>query len=114
MSAWRRSCTRWLPQAQLYLAEARTAVDLQAAEDYLDAQGVSIITRSETAEFDGPGNGTGPIATIINNAVADGIAMVQLCQATMPPSPWSRDRLLLARALVEPGWRPMAELLRRG
>ena len=46
------------PQAELYLASATTATDLQAAVDYFTGQGVDIITRSLTAEYDGPGNGT--------------------------------------------------------
>ena len=61
------------PGAQLYLATVVTATDLQAAVDYFDAQGVAVISRSLTAQYDGPGNGTGPIATVINNAVANGI-----------------------------------------
>ena len=62
------------PQAQLYLATVNTVTDLQAAVDYFDAQGVDVISRSLTSYYDGPGNGTGSMATVINNAVADGIA----------------------------------------
>jgi len=61
------------PSAQLYLATVNTATDLQAAVDYFVAQGVAVISRSLTAEYDGPGNGTGPIATVMDNAVADGM-----------------------------------------
>ena len=61
------------PGAQLYLATVCTVSDLQAAVDYFDTQGVNIISRSLTAEYDGPGDGTGPIATVMNNAVADGM-----------------------------------------
>jgi subtilisin family serine protease len=61
------------PGAQLYLATVNTVTDLQAAVNYFTAQGVDIISRSLTARYDGPGNGTGPIATVINNAVANGI-----------------------------------------
>jgi hypothetical protein len=61
------------PGAQLYLATVNTVVDLQAAVDYFVAQGVDIISRSLTAQYDGPGDGTGPIATVINDAVANGI-----------------------------------------
>jgi hypothetical protein len=61
------------PGAQLYLATVNTVTDLQAAVNYFHTQGVAIISRSQTAQYDGPGNGTGPIATVINNAVADGI-----------------------------------------
>jgi hypothetical protein len=61
------------PGAQLYLATACTVSDLQAAVDYFDTQGVDIISRSLTAQYDGPGDGTGPLATVIDNAVADGM-----------------------------------------
>ena len=61
------------PGAQLYLATVCTVSDLQAAVDYFDTQGVDIISRSLTAQYDGPGDGTGPIATVIDNAVADGM-----------------------------------------
>lgn len=61
------------PGAQLYIATGYTASDLQAIVDYFHAHGVQIISRSETAPFDGPGDGTGPIAAVVNNAVADGM-----------------------------------------
>jgi len=61
------------PGAQLYLAMVDTTSDLQDAVDYFDTQGVDIISRSLTAWYDGPGDGTGPIATVIDNAVADGM-----------------------------------------
>lgn len=61
------------PDAQLYVATVGTASDMQAAVDYFKQQGVTIISRSLTAEYDGPGDGTGPIATVIDNAVAGGI-----------------------------------------
>ena len=62
------------PGARLYIATAETAADLQAAVDYFAANGVRIISRSLTAELDGPGDGTGPIAEVIDSAVEDGIA----------------------------------------
>jgi len=62
------------PSAQLYMATAITAADTQAAMSYFKNQGVKIVTRSETGRYDGPGNGTGPIATVIENqAVAQGM-----------------------------------------
>jgi hypothetical protein len=61
------------PGAQLYLATVCTVSDLQDAVDYFDTQGVDIISRSLTGQYDGPGDGTGPIATVIDNAVADGM-----------------------------------------
>jgi hypothetical protein len=65
------------PDAQLYLGSATTTADTQAVVDYFDSQGVQIITRSLTSPYDGPGNGTGPFATVMNNAVADGMAWMQ-------------------------------------
>jgi hypothetical protein len=61
------------PSATLYLASVLTASDLQAAVDYFHGQGVKIISRSQTSPYDGPGDGTGPIATVVSNAVADGM-----------------------------------------
>ena len=65
------------PSAQIYLGSATTTADTQAVVDYFVSQGVDIITRSLTSRFDGPGNGTGPMATVIDNAVANGIAWFQ-------------------------------------
>jgi hypothetical protein len=62
------------PDAQIYLATVITTTDLQAAVDYFAAQGVTIISRSATSEYDGPGDGTGPIANVINSAVSQGMA----------------------------------------
>jgi Ca2+-binding RTX toxin-like protein len=67
------------PGAQIYIAQAGTglhpgtASDLQAAVNYFASQGVDIITKSSTAEYDGPGDGTGPIASVIDSAVAQGM-----------------------------------------
>jgi hypothetical protein len=62
------------PGAQLYLAVTSTAEDTQAAVDYFKSQGVRIISRSLGSRYDGPGNGTGPIANVQKNAAAAGIA----------------------------------------
>ncbi len=61
------------PAADLYLATVLTTTDLQAAIDYFAAYGVDIVSRSLTASYDGPGDGTGPLATVIENAVAAGM-----------------------------------------
>jgi hypothetical protein len=61
------------PSAQLYIATVYSASDLQAAVDYFHAHGVQIISRSETAVFDGPGDGTGPLDAVVDNAIADGM-----------------------------------------
>lgn len=65
------------PGAEIYLATAITTADLQAAVDWFASNGVTIISRSLTSAYDGPGDGTGPIATVIDNAVAQGITWVQ-------------------------------------
>ena len=62
------------PGATLYLASARTAADIQAAVNFFAANGVRIISRSQSAEYDGPGNGTGQLANVQNSAVSQGIA----------------------------------------
>ncbi len=61
------------PDAQIYLADAYTTADFQAAINYFHSQGVQIVTRSQTAEYDGPGNGTGGLASVIDDAVRKGM-----------------------------------------
>jgi hypothetical protein len=64
------------PDAQLYLAEVLTTTDLAAAIDWFAANGVEVISRSETSEYDGPGTGTGPLAAEISRAVDLGMTWV--------------------------------------
>ena len=64
------------PDAEIYLATALTLSDLSATIDWFDSQGVTIINRSQTSEFDGPGDGTGPIASLIDRAVSNGMVWV--------------------------------------
>ncbi|HEX7132233.1 MAG TPA: DUF4214 domain-containing protein [Iamia sp.] len=61
------------PSASLYIADVRTAADMQAAINYFDTVGVKVVTRSQTAEYDGPGNGTGPLADVVNSAISNGM-----------------------------------------
>jgi Ca2+-binding RTX toxin-like protein len=67
------------PGADIYLAAGASALatysrsDVQAAVDYFAGNGVSIISHSATAEFDGPGDGTGPLADVVDDAVANGM-----------------------------------------
>ena len=65
------------PAAQLYLATAVSTADLQAAVNYFVSNGIKIVSRSLTSRYDGAGDGTGPIATVIDNAVANGITWFQ-------------------------------------
>lgn len=57
------------PEAELYLATVLTIADLAAAIEWFGQQGVTVINRSETSELDGPGDGTGPTASIVDRAV---------------------------------------------
>jgi len=61
------------PDAQVYLATAFTTADLQAVVNYFAAQGVTIVTRSLTAKYDGDGSGSGPLAAVIADAVTKGV-----------------------------------------
>lgn len=67
---------RTAPDATLYLATVTTLSDLSAAIDWFAAQGVTIINRSETSEFDGPGDGTGPVASLVDRAVESDMVWV--------------------------------------
>lgn len=57
------------PEAELFLASVATIADLAAAVEWFASQGVTVINRSETSEFDGPGDGTGPTASIVDRAI---------------------------------------------
>ena len=48
------------PEAQIYIATAITTADLQAAINYFASKGVQIVSRSLTAQYDGPGRRHGP------------------------------------------------------
>ncbi len=61
------------PDAELWLATVGTASDLRAAIDWFAANGVQIITRSLGAAYDGPGDGTGPLAAVVDYAATKGI-----------------------------------------
>ncbi len=61
------------PDAELWLATVGTASDLRAAIDWFAANGVSILTRSLGAAYDGPGDGTGPLAAVVDYAATKGI-----------------------------------------
>lgn len=63
------------PDAELYLAEALTASDLQDAVTWFVANGVTVVNRSLGASLDGPGDGTrSALGAIADQAVASGIA----------------------------------------
>lgn len=61
------------PGAELFLATTATTAETLAAIDWFFANGVHIITRSLGAPYDGPGDGTGPLDTVVDYAAARGI-----------------------------------------
>src|SRR5690349_19692034 len=61
------------PDAELYIATVGTVSDLQAAINWFASKGVSVITRSLGAAYDGPGDGTGPLASVVNSAIGKGM-----------------------------------------
>jgi hypothetical protein len=63
------------PGADLFLANAMTPVALEAAARWLRDQGVSVISHS-VGWFWGPGDGTGDIADIANEAIDSGVLWV--------------------------------------
>jgi hypothetical protein len=67
------------PQSSLYLAQPShsSAADVLAAVNYFQSQGVRIVSRSLAGEYDGPGNGTGPLASVADQAVAKGMTWFQ-------------------------------------
>jgi hypothetical protein len=61
------------PGAELFLATTTTTAETQAAIDWFVLNGVHIITRSLGAPYDGPGDGTGPLDSVVDYAAARGI-----------------------------------------
>jgi hypothetical protein len=74
------------PDAKLYLATVNTVSDLQAAVNYFASQGVKIVSRSLGSELDGPGDGTGPVDTVVNSAIASGMAWFNAAGNNAGPS----------------------------
>jgi len=64
------------PDAQLYMVNSGSDVELGNAVDWLIAQGVDIISYSVGWPVGGPGDGTGPITDIVDTARASGILWV--------------------------------------
>ncbi len=61
------------PGATIYLATVITNEDLKAAIDYFAANDVKILSRSLGGFFDGPGDGTGVSADLVDYAVSLGM-----------------------------------------
>lgn len=62
------------PDAELFIATALTAADMQTAVDWFADNGVTVINRSLGGPIDGPGDGTGPQDAVADSAVAQGMA----------------------------------------
>ncbi|HAP75493.1 MAG TPA: hypothetical protein DCR14_05360 [Acidimicrobiaceae bacterium] len=62
------------PDASLYLAEIGYRTDFIPIIDWLAANGVNIMLNPIIWTYDGPGDGTGPSASIVDYAVSKGIA----------------------------------------
>ncbi len=58
------------PLSDVYLATVGTVADLQAAVTWFASKGVTILTRSLGTAYDGPGDGTGPLATVVDYAAS--------------------------------------------
>ena len=74
------------PDAKLYLATVNTVSDLQAAVTYFTGQGVKIVSRSLGSALDGPGDGTGPVDTVVNSAIAGGMSWFNAAGNNAGPS----------------------------
>ncbi|MEO5724574.1 MAG: hypothetical protein ABIQ39_09605, partial [Ilumatobacteraceae bacterium] len=61
------------PDADVYIASVNTVSDMRAAVDWFAANGVSIVTRSLGSAYDGPGDGTGPLDSVVDYAASLGI-----------------------------------------
>lgn len=61
------------PGSDVYVATVGTVADLQAAVNWFASNGVSILTRSLGSAYDGPGDGTGPLAAVADSAAAQGM-----------------------------------------
>ena len=62
------------PDAEFYLAELGARSDYYLVIDWMAANGVQILVNPLVWTYDGPGNGTGPSAAIVDYAVSKGIA----------------------------------------
>ncbi len=61
------------PGASLYLARINSMTDLGNAKDWMKSQGVQVINHSMGWFLSEPGNGTGPVNAVVDDAVGSGI-----------------------------------------
>ncbi len=64
------------PAAQLYLGRGSSISDMYAVVDWFAANGVRIVNRSLGSPYDGPGDGTGPLDSLVDYAATKGITWV--------------------------------------
>jgi len=89
------------PGAELFLATTETVAETQSAIDWFVANGVSIITRSLGAPYDGPGDGTGPLDSLVDYAAALKVSESRLRHACMIVAAQSPMQLVHARVVLE-------------
>ncbi|MEY2444718.1 MAG: hypothetical protein QOE00_1298 [Ilumatobacteraceae bacterium] len=61
------------PGAELFLATTANTAETQAAIDWFVLNGVHLLTRSLGAPYDGPGDGTGPLDSVVDYAASRAI-----------------------------------------
>ena len=61
------------PDAELFIAWGTTISDLIAAIDWFADNGVTVLNRSLGSAYDGPGDGTGDLAAVVDHAAFRGI-----------------------------------------
>jgi subtilisin family serine protease len=62
------------PGAQLYLAKVETSLDVEEAATWMIGQGVKVISMSLGTTVEGPGDGTGWLADVVDSARAAGVS----------------------------------------
>lgn len=65
------------PEAEIVLARTSTVADLQAAVDWFAENDIDVIVRTRLGPLDGPGDGTGPLNAVLEDAVDQGMIVVQ-------------------------------------
>lgn len=64
------------PGVEVFIGAAGTTADTQAIVDWFVANGVRIIVRSLADFYDGPGDGRGPLAAVVESATSRGVVWV--------------------------------------
>ena len=80
------------PDAEFFLAEVGGLSGYYAAIDWFAANNVKVINHSLIGAYDGPGDGTGPQGTIVDYAVAKGMAWFNSAGDGAPEVPYGKYR----------------------